>query len=272
MLGSTPTPVSTLVSTEAVSRCETGGQIVKDPITPMPITKAASLADSLVQKFEQLIETGELAPGSRFPTEKVITEEFGVSRTVVREAFARLAARGLLISRRGAGAFVADGARYRAFQVTPEEVEAIEDVLKLIEMRMGFEMEMAHLAAERRSEEDLAEMRTTLVAMEQSHDVDGSVAADAAFHAAIARATGNVYYTRFTQFLGIRLIPSRRLYLQADDPLVHTAYAKTINRDHKAIYSAIEAQDPSRARQAARRHMQKSFERYSAMTTRAKTV
>jgi GntR family transcriptional repressor for pyruvate dehydrogenase complex len=263
---------STLVSTAAVQWCETSGPIVKDPITPMPITKAASLADSLVQKFEQLIETGELAPGSRFPTEKVITEEFGVSRTVVREAFARLAARGLLISRRGAGAFVADGARYRAFQVAPEEMEAIEDVLKLLEMRMGFETEMAHLAAERRSERDLSDMRKALVAMEQSHDADGSVAADAAFHAAIARATGNVYYTRFMDFLGIRLVPSRKLYLQADDPLVHAAYAKTINRDHKAIYGAIEAQDCSRARQAARRHMQKSFERYSGMTSRSKPI
>ncbi len=235
----------------------------------MPITKAASLADSLVHKLEQRISAGELAPGSRFPTEKVITEEFGVSRTVVREAFARLSARGLLVSRRGSGAFVADDANYRAFQVTSDELAAIEDVLKLLEMRMGFETEMAQLAAERRSQDDLIAMRAALIAMEESTDVDGSVAADAAFHAAIAGATGNVYYTRFTDFLGIRLVPSRRLYLQADDPVRHAAYAATINRDHLAIYTAIEAQDPVKARRAARRHMQKSFERYHSMTSRS---
>ena len=225
-------------------------------------TKAASLADDLVQRFEQQIERGEMPPGSRFPTEKAITESFGVSRTVVREAYSRLAARGLLISRRGSGAYVAEGAQYRAFQVTPDEVSEIDDVLRLLEMRMGFEMEMAGLAAERRTESDLAEMRKALAAMDSSIDVDGSVAADAAFHAAIARATGNDYFLRFTQFLGVRLVPSRKLYLQGSEPKKHQRHARTINRDHEAIYAAIEAGDPAAARRAARQHMQKSVKRY----------
>ena len=172
-------------------------------------TKAASLADDLVQRFEQQIADGGMPPGSRFPSEKAITEDFGVSRTVVREAFARLAARGLLVSRRGSGAYVAEDAQYRGFEMRP--VAEIEDVIRLLEMRMGFEVEMADLAARRRTEEDLAEMRRALAAMEESADVDGSVKADAAFHSAIARATGNDYFTRFTEFLGVRLVPSRRL-------------------------------------------------------------
>lgn len=225
-------------------------------------TKAASLADDLVQRFEQQIERGEMPPGSRFPTEKAITESFGVSRTVVREAYSRLAARGLLISRRGSGAYVAEGAQYRAFQVTPDEVSEIDDVLRLLEMRMGFEMEMAGLAAERRTDADLAEMRKALAAMDSSIDVDGSVAADAAFHAAIARATGNDYFLRFTQFLGVRLVPSRKLYLQGSDPKKHQRHARTINRDHEAIYAAIEGGDANAARRAARQHMQKSVKRY----------
>src|SRR3546814_8840143 len=97
--------------------------------------------------------------GSRFPTEKEITETFGVSRTVVREAYSRLAARGLLVSRRGSGAYVPDGAQYRAFQVTAEEIGEIDDVLRLLEMRMGFEVEMADLAARRRTDADLAALR-----------------------------------------------------------------------------------------------------------------
>lgn len=231
----------------------------------MAVTKAASLADDLVQRFEERIETGDMPPGSRFPTEKAITEDFGVSRTVVREAYSRLAARGLLVSRRGSGAYVADGAQYRAFQVTAEEIGEIDDVLKLLEMRMGFEAEMADLAARRRTDGDLAELRRTLAAMEESRDVDASVAADAAFHAAIARATGNPYFLRFTQFLGVRLVPSRRLYLQGDDPVRHQRYAHKINRDHEAIVAAIEAGDPAAARRAARRHIEKSIARYRAL-------
>ncbi len=234
----------------------------------MRITKAASLTDSLVEKFQERIDHGDLLPGSRFPTEKHVTEEFGVSRTVVREAFARLTARGLLISKRGSGAFVADGAQYRAFQVTPQEVSAIEDVIELLEMRIGFETEMAQLAAVRRTERDLDAMQAAIDAMASSKIVDQSIVADASFHSAIAHATGNVYYTRFTDFLGVRFVPTRRLYLQADDPLVHASYAATINDDHLAIYKAVKLGDAAKAGRAARKHMQKSHERYHALAMR----
>lgn len=231
----------------------------------MAVTKAASLADDLVALFEGQIDRGELAPGARFPTEMTITEQFGVSRTVVREAFARLAARGLLVSRRGSGAYVAEGARFRAFQLMPDEVAAVDDVLKLLEMRTPLEVEMAGLAAERASEEDLASIRAALLAMDESEDVDGSIAADAAFHASLARATGNSYYVRFTDFLGIRLVPSRKLYLQAHDPAQHRFYARTINVDHEAIYAAVAARDVAAARQAAQHHMRTSANRYHAV-------
>jgi DNA-binding FadR family transcriptional regulator len=228
----------------------------------MRVTKAASLADDLVARLEQQIENGTMPPGSRLPTEKAITEDFGVSRTVVREAFARLAARGLLVSRRGSGAYVANDAQYRAFQVTADEVGEIDDVIRLLEIRMGFEAEMASLAAERRTEADLAEMRSALETMSSSTDIDLSVAADSAFHAAIARATGNDYFLRFTDFLGIRLVPSRRLYLRTDDQRKYLRYARTINRDHEAIYEAIAGQDAAAARRAARRHMLLSIKRH----------
>jgi DNA-binding FadR family transcriptional regulator len=231
----------------------------------MAITKAASLADNLVRRIEEQIERGALPPGSRLPTEKAITEDFDVSRTVVREAFARLIARGLLVSRRGSGAFVADDAHYRAFQVTADEIVEIDDVLKLFEMRIGFEAEMADLAAHRRTDASLEEIRRTLEAMDASTDVGTSVAADAAFHTAVARATGNDYFVRFTEFLGVRLVPSRRLYLHGDDPETHQRFSQRINRDHKAIYVAIEAGNASAARRAARLHLTKSIGRYRDM-------
>lgn len=228
----------------------------------MTVTKAASLADDLVRRFEARIEAGAMPPGSRFPTEKAIAEDFGVSRAVVREAYSRLSARGLLVSRRGSGAYVADDAHYRAFQITAEDVGAIDDLLNLLEMRMGFEAEMADLAARRRTDTDLAALRAALAAMANSRDVGASIAADTAFHAAIAEATDNPYFLRFTRFLGVRLVPSRRLYLRGDDPVRHQHYAQGINRDHEAIYVAIEAGDPVAARRAARAHIERSIQRY----------
>lgn len=228
----------------------------------MAVTKAASVADDLVRRIEEQIESGAMPPGSRFPTEKAMTQDLGVSRTVVREAFARLAARGLLVSRRGSGAYVADDAHYRAFQVTAADVAEIDDLLMLLEMRRGFEIEMAELAAERRTDADLAEIREALAAMDASTDVDTSLVADARFHAALARATGNPHFVRFTQFLGVRLVPSRKLYLQDSDPKNHQRHARRINADHKAIYTAIEAGNPAAAGRAARKHIDKSIQRY----------
>jgi GntR family transcriptional repressor for pyruvate dehydrogenase complex len=225
-------------------------------------TKAASLADQLVRTFEQRIDSGELPPGARFPTEKAIMATVGVSRTVVREAFARLAARGLLISRRGSGAYVAENARYRAFQVAPEEMREVEDVVKLLEMRVALETEMAGLAAQRRTDEDLALLSDCLARLRANDDVDRAVEADVAFHAAIAQATHNEYYSRFMEFLGIRLVPRRSLYLRHQPGDLAPAYARNIHRDHEAIFTAIAAQDPARARRAARRHMEKSLERH----------
>lgn len=235
----------------------------------MKITKAVTLADELVLQLERQIDSGELPPGSRFPTEKVITGSAGVSRTVVREAFARLAARGLLESRRGSGAYVSAGARYRAFQVAPEEMQEVKDVIKLLEIRMALETEMADLAARRRTDSDIATLRQCLDQIAAAEDVEGSVDADAAFHAAIARATQNDYYSRFMDFLGIRLVPRRALYLRDQSAAAHVSYARSIQRDHEAIFTAIAAGDPAAARRAARRHMQKSLERHQRMKVEA---
>jgi len=171
------------------------------------MTRALSLVDELVCTFERRIDAGELPPGARFPTEKAITAAAGVSRTVVREAFARLAARGLLVSRRGSGAYVAENALYRAFQVEPEDMIEVEDVVKLLEMRMALETEMAGLAAQRRTEGDLAWLGHCLERLGACSDVEQAVDADVAFHAAIARATHNEYYSRFMDFLGCGSCP-----------------------------------------------------------------
>jgi DNA-binding FadR family transcriptional regulator len=231
----------------------------------MNTTKAASLADELVRQLERRIDSGELPPGARFPTEKAITDSAGVSRTVVREAFARLAAKGLLESRRGSGAYVSEGARYRAFQVTAEEMREVDDVIKLLEMRMALETEMAGLAAQRRTDEDIVVLRECLDRMASAEDVEASVEADAAFHATIARATRNDYYSRFMDFLGIRLVPRRAVYLRDHPEVPHDAYARTIQRDHEAIFAAIVAGDAAQSRRAARRHMQKSLDRHRRM-------
>jgi DNA-binding transcriptional regulator YhcF (GntR family) len=96
---------------------------------------AASLSDGLYKKLEAQILSGELQPGARLPSQKDVAETENVSRTVVREAVARLAAQGLITSRQGSGVYVAETAQYKPFQVTRDELAELADIIKLLEMR-----------------------------------------------------------------------------------------------------------------------------------------
>jgi DNA-binding FadR family transcriptional regulator len=231
------------------------------------MTKVTSLADALFAKLEARILAGELPPGSRFPSQKEIAEQERVSRTVVREAVARLEAQGFAEGRQGSGVYVPDNVRYRAFQVTREELGELSDVVKLLEMRLAIETEMAALAASRRTTEDISEMRNALRRMaEVSADPVASAQADAAFHMTIARATKNDYYVRLMDFLGIRLVPPRNLYLRDQPAQSHRAYVAKVHAEHEAILDSISRMDPTRARTAARRHMQESLHRHTELS------
>lgn len=233
------------------------------------LPKAASMTERLFFKYEEMIRSGGLAPGSRLPTQERICAEEKVSRTVVREAMARLEAQGLSVSRHGSGVFVAENARFRAFQVTPDELSELSDIVNLLEMRLAVEAEMAAFAAARRSVDDIEAMRDALRAMaDVSDDVMAAAQADVAFHLAIARATKNRYYVRIIDFLGIRLVPPRSRYLRDDDALAHREYAATVRLEHDAIIDAIVRMDVGSAREAARRHMQESLSRHSALSDR----
>lgn len=237
-------------------------------IPTMAPSNKTRLADQLVIDLERRVLSGELAPGSRFPSEKAVVDSTGVSRTVVREAFARMSAKGLLVSRRGSGAYVADNARYQAFQITPDELSEIDDVHRLFEMRTPLEEEMAGLAAARHNDADLDEMADAIDALIGSSHVDEAVAADTAFHTAIASATQNDYFVRFTEFLGVRLVPPRTVYLRNSDGVPREEYIRAIADDHSAIFAAIRKRDPAAARNAARAHMYKSMERHELIRGR----
>lgn len=231
------------------------------------MAKAASMADELFAKLEASILSGDLQPGEQMPTQKVIAECEQVSRTVVREAVARLEAQGLVVARQGSGVYVAEDARYRAFQVTRNELSELADVIRLLETRLAIETEMAAFAAARRSTEDIAAMRLALRHMAQvSDDPIAAAAADVKFHLAIARATRNDYFVRLIDFLGLRLVPPRNFYLRDQPEEVHQAYVAKVRAEHEAILDAITRMDVPRARQAAWDHMQESLNRHSELS------
>jgi GntR family transcriptional regulator, transcriptional repressor for pyruvate dehydrogenase complex len=230
------------------------------------MARAGSLADELYDKLRDQIVSGALAPGTRLPSQKIIATEQEVSRTVVREAVARLEAQGLARSRQGSGVFVADGAHYRAFQVTREELGELGEIVRLLEMRLAIETEMAGLAAARRDQPNIDAMRAALRQMEEVRDDPAaSASADARFHMAIAEATRNPYFARFIDFLGVRLVPPRNLYLRDQPGDAHERYVAKVRAEHEAMLAAIVRMDIAGARDAARHHMTESLSRHSEL-------
>ncbi|MYM38958.1 FadR/GntR family transcriptional regulator [Duganella qianjiadongensis] len=225
-----------------------------------PVKKHRNLAQGVVAAITGSIQAGTLKPGEKLPTESVIMELHGVSRTVVREAISHLQAAGLVQTRHGIGTFVLEPPA-ASLRISSDTIRTIADVLAILELRISLETEAAWLAATRRSEAQVAEMGAVLKRIQESQSRPGSVESDVAFHLLIAQATGNRYFVDILSDLGHTIIPRARVdsaQLAHDDPNV---YLERLNREHEDIYNAIARKDAEAARAAMRTHLSNSRER-----------
>jgi DNA-binding FadR family transcriptional regulator len=220
------------------------------------------LALDLVDALSARIREGRLAPGDKLPTEGQVMQEFGVSRTVVREALSKLQAGGMVETRHGIGTFVVGIGDDAVFRIAPQQIETLRDVIAVLELRIGVESEAAGLAAQRRTAQNLAVMRAALdefaLAVEAGRD---AVAADVRFHGEIARATQNEHYAGLLATLGARIIPRARLDPEGPVDEARRAYLRRVNTEHESIYDALQRQDAESARPAMRTHLVNSRER-----------
>lgn len=218
------------------------------------IVRAPRLSEEVSLAIEQQITCGELAPGDQLPTEKVLAETFGVSRAVVREAVARLKADGRIETRQGAGAFVARAPKSLNFRVWQGDGPALVELRDIFELRTIIETAVTELAARRRIPEDVASIARHLQAMDDAlaEGSDGSESDDD-FHLAIAAATHNAYAYRLVEFLGRHFSDSRRLAWMG--PGRNGALPKEAQDEHRAMFEAIAAGSPARARQYAQAHL-----------------
>ena len=228
-----------------------------------PLVAERKLSRRLFEQLAEQIKSGRLAPGARLPTEHALTRAARVSRTVVREAVAALRAEGLVVTRQGVGAFVSAEPQRAPFRIEPERMQTLGDILGVMELRLGVEIESAGLAAERASRHQVKAIAAALEAIE-SAATEGRAAVDEdlAFHRAIAEATGNPEFPRFLQFIGRHLIPRRTVSGLPERMGGERAYLALIQEEHRRIYQAIEGRDAKGAREAMRRHLTRSLERY----------
>ena len=229
------------------------------------LERRPKLSERVVNAIRQQIVTGAYAAGQKLPTEHQLTDRFGVSRTVIREAMASLAADGLVEPRQGAGVFVREHPTATFGQLTAEISNKISHALNVIEVRMGIEIESAGLAAMRRNSAQEAAIQEAFFEFDRRLALGEATGRnDFEFHRAIAVATNNPFYVEVLDALGVRTIPCDVTSPWGTDSLLTRQYQEGLQEEHLAILRAISAGDPDAARQAMRTHLAASQERYRA--------
>ena len=224
--------------------------------------KPRTLALELVESLGDRIRDGRIAPGDKLPTEAAVMGEFGVSRTVVREALSKLQASGLVETRHGIGTFAVGFGDAAPFRIAADQFATLRDVIAVLELRIGIETEAAALAAQRRTARNLIDMRAALDAFEAALQAGrDAVGPDFQFHLEIARATQNAHYVELMGTLGAAIIPRARLERPAAPQEGRSRYLRLVNTEHESIFDAIASQDPDGARAAMRTHLANSRER-----------
>lgn len=204
------------------------------------------------------IVAGKYPPGARLPTEPELCEAMGVSRATVREAMKSLQQRGVTSIEQGRGTFVNPRERWSPLDPvllaarTGGSVGEMDPAwaVRLVEARLVVEVGVAAIAASRRSEADLEQMRASIAAMEAARDdVAAFAAADLSFHEAVLRAADNELIQALLDPIH-RLVEEVRV-LTSRPPVRRSAAIEA----HTAILSAIQAGDGEAASRAMREHL-----------------
>jgi GntR family transcriptional regulator, transcriptional repressor for pyruvate dehydrogenase complex len=223
-----------------------------NPLVFNAITRNPSLYETVSEQLLAAIRDAGLQPGSRIPSERDLGEQFGVSRTVIREAIRHLSAKGVLQVMSGSGVLVADVGHEGVSEsidlylrqrgpVRPEQIH---------EVRESLELTTTGLAAVRASDEQIAAIRDICESMADSlGDADAASRADVAFHRAIAEATGNPLFLVLIDSLGDVLMEIRRATL-GEPGRGEVALAA-----HRSVAEALGRRDAAGAVAALRAHL-----------------
>jgi DNA-binding FadR family transcriptional regulator len=215
---------------------------------------ARALSDTVAQQLQKQIEKGSFAKSGKLPTEAVLAQEFGVSRTVIREAISRLKNEGMVEPRQGSGVFVVERAGIRPLRIDYAQAVEPGSVVQILALRRAIEAEVASEAAMRRTDAQMADIDAALakIGTAVAEGEDG-VAEDVAFHRAIANATGNPYFLKTLTFLN-QYLEAGTLVTRKNEAL-REDFSRQVREEHAAIAAAIRAGDPMAARNAAQTHL-----------------
>lgn len=201
--------------------------------------KKTKVYEEIIGKVKEMIGKGRLQSGEKLPGERELSEVFQVSRSSVREALRALESQGYLESRQGDGTYIARNSVESLVSPLASVIFSEKDSqMELFEMRRLIEPQLAYLAAERATEEEIARLEEALVLQEELiAKGETGTEVDRAFHYLMAEATKNKVLLRLTDYMRELLAESRDKYLQ-----VEGRPEKSITR-HRQVLEAIKAGD-----------------------------
>ena len=216
------------------------------------VVRSSRLYEQIVQQVEESIHRGALKPGDQLPPERELAQQFGVSRTAVREAVKALREKGMVEAYPGRGTFITDGTSYTIKQSLDRMMKTgqAEGSLYLAEVREILEPEIAALAATRADEEDISAMREAVAIMDSAKkDPDEFIEADLDFRLALAEAATNPFILSLIDSIVGVLREQRLRIFHVDGGPERGQY------HHKRILDAVEHRDALGAREAMKAHL-----------------
>jgi GntR family transcriptional repressor for pyruvate dehydrogenase complex len=216
------------------------------------VVQTSRLYEQIVQQIEESILQGTLKEGDQLPAERELAQQFGVSRTAVREAIKALHEKGFVDAFPGRGTFIANGNSNSMRQSLDRILKSgtSDGAAHLVEIREILEPEIAALAAARADDQDLATMREAVSVMDNArHDADAFIEADLDFHLSLAEAAANPFVlSLIDSIVGLLREQRMRIFYVDGGPERGQVH-------HKRILDAVERRDSREAREAMQAHL-----------------
>lgn len=218
-----------------------------------------SISEEIAKQIMDLISRGELKPGDHLPSERELCKDFGASRSSLREALRCLSIVGVLDARVGEGTSVAeDGERFLRKIIEWRLITERHDIENLLEVRMALEGVSAADAALHHTEEQIDKLRKLIGRMKAAVKDEKSYAAlDLDFHIVLAEASGNSLVSGLIDLVRGQLVKALHKVLLVPHAL------PLAQKEHCAIFEAVERGDADGARKAMQAHLEAHLRRYT---------
>lgn len=254
-----PSDQEPLIAPKKAGRPQRERNVLIEGLRVIDIAPSEPPSNEIARAILDYILSGHVGPGEKLPSERQLSESFGVGRSTIREALKSLGLLGLVEFRHGGGTYF----RGSESELLPRVIEwglllGERHTVDLVEARQHLERITAGLAAERRSDQDLAAIEAALSSMDAATSTEEFVTADVAFHLAIADASGNVALANMLRSIAGLLRVWIHRVMDAEDSF------DTSFHEHEPVLTAIRTRNAPAAQVAMEEHMARASARLIA--------